>query len=97
MHLHPQIQIPNAFPANKNSEKLAKRGMSYIQILGIYTPRNVIVRECVKNLDLRVQGHPGELWVSKQRVQKVMSQRSAGLCPRCTHANAFPDGEIIQL
>ena len=25
-----------------------------------------------------------------QRVQKVMSQRSAGLCTRCTRANAFP-------
>jgi hypothetical protein len=22
-------------------------------------------RECVRNLDLRVQVHPGELWVSK--------------------------------
>ena len=62
----------------------------------------VLSRECVRNLDLRVQVHPGELWVSKQQVhivlvasksavQKVMSQRSAGLCARCTRANAFPD------
>ena len=47
-------------------------------------------RECVRNLDLRVQVHPGELWVSKQWVhivlqasksagaKGVMSQRSAG-------------------
>ena len=34
--------------------------------------------------------HPGELWVSKQRVQKVMSQRSVGSCTPCTRANAFP-------
>ena len=47
MHLHPQIQIPNAFPGIK-------------------------VRECVRNLDLRVQVHPGELWVSKQRVHIVL-------------------------
>jgi hypothetical protein len=26
------------------------------------------IRECVRNLDLRVQVHPGELWVSQQRV-----------------------------
>ena len=44
------------------------------------------VRECVRILDLWEQVHPGELWVSKQRVQKVMSQRSAGLCTRCTRA-----------
>ena len=25
-------------------------------------------RECVRNLDLQVQVHPGELWVSKQWV-----------------------------
>ena len=24
-----------------------------------------VIRECVRNLDLRVQVHPGELWVSK--------------------------------
>ena len=50
-----------------------------------------IGRKCVRNLDLRVQVHPEELWVSKQRVQKVMSQRSAGSCTRCTRSNAFPD------
>ena len=29
-------------------------------------------RECVRILDLRVQVHPGELWVSKQRVHIVL-------------------------
>ena len=29
-------------------------------------------RECVRNLDLRVRVHPGELWVSKQRVYIVL-------------------------
>ena len=54
------------------------------------------LKECVRILDLRVQVHPGELWVSKQRVQKVMSQRSAGSCTRCNPANAFPDkGPIL--
>ena len=28
--------------------------------------------------------------LQNQRVQKVMSQRSAGLCTRCTRSNAFP-------
>ena len=36
-------------------------------------------RECVKILDLRVQVHPGELWVSKQRVHIVLeASKSAG-------------------
>ena len=29
-------------------------------------------KECVRNLDLRVQVHPGEIWVSKQRVHIVL-------------------------
>ena len=39
---------------------------------------------------------PQNQWVhivlkpQNQRVQKVMSQRSAGSCTRCTRANAFP-------
>jgi hypothetical protein len=38
-----------------------------------------ITRECVRNLDLRVQVHPGELWVSKQRVHIVLeASKSAG-------------------
>ena len=36
-------------------------------------------RECVRNLDLRVQVHPEELWVSKQRVHIVLeASKSAG-------------------
>ena len=36
-------------------------------------------RECVRNLDLRVQVHPGELWVSKKRVHIVLeASKSAG-------------------
>ena len=36
-------------------------------------------RECVRNLDLRVQVHPGVLWVSKQRVHIVLeASKSAG-------------------
>jgi hypothetical protein len=36
-------------------------------------------RECVRNLDLRVQVHPGELWVSKQLVYIVLeASKSAG-------------------
>ena len=38
------------------------------------------IRECVRNLDLRVQVHPGELWISKQRVHIVLleASKSAG-------------------
>ena len=36
-------------------------------------------RECVRNLDLRVQVYPGELWVSKQWVRIVLeASKSAG-------------------
>ena len=36
-------------------------------------------RECVRNLDLRVQVHPGELWISKHRVHIVLeASKSAG-------------------
>ena len=39
----------------------------------------VEVRECVRNLDLRVKVHPGKLWVSKQRVHIVLeASKSAG-------------------
>ena len=40
----------------------------------------------VRNLDLRVQVHPGELWVSKQRVlialEASKSVGAKGLCPK---------------
>ena len=36
-------------------------------------------RECVRNVDLRVQVHPGELLVSKQQVHIVLeASKSAG-------------------
>ena len=36
-------------------------------------------RECVRNLDLRVQMHPGELWVSKQQKYIILeASKSAG-------------------
>ena len=36
-------------------------------------------RECVRNLDLRVQVHPGDFWISKQRVHIVLeASKSAG-------------------
>ena len=39
----------------------------------------IIHRECVRILDLRVQVHPGELLVSKQRVHIVLeASNSAG-------------------
>ena len=31
-----------------------------------------VSRECVRNLDLQVQVHPGELWVSIQQVHIVL-------------------------
>ena len=37
------------------------------------------IRECVRNLNLRVQVHPGELWFSKQQVHIVLeASKSAG-------------------
>ena len=38
-------------------------------------------RECVRNLDLRVHVHPGELWVSKQLVHIVL-EASKGDVPK---------------
>ena len=36
-------------------------------------------RECVRNLDMQVQVHPGELWVSKQQVHlKIEASKSVG-------------------
>ena len=44
-----------------------------------YPMSSRVCRECVRNLDLRVQVHPGELWVSKQRVHIVLeASKSAG-------------------
>ena len=35
-------------------------------------------RECVRNLDLQVQVHPGELWFSKQRVYIILEASKSG-------------------
>ena len=35
-------------------------------------------KECVRILDLRVQVHPGELWISKQRVHIVLEASKTG-------------------
>ena len=44
-------------------------------VVGIICPPvGIGFRECVRNLDLRVQVHPGELWVSKQWVH-IMAVR----------------------
>ena len=43
-----------------------------------YLPNIAKERECVRNWDLRVQVHPGELW-AKQRVHIVLeASKSAG-------------------
>ena len=48
-------------------------------LLTNYLCNTQVLRECVRNLDLRVQVHPGELWVSKQRVHIVLEDsKSAG-------------------
>ena len=41
------------------------------------TDQKCIFRESVRNLDLRVQVHPGELWVSKQHVHIVLEASKA--------------------
>ena len=41
--------------------------------------KQYLTKEWVRNMDLRVQVHPGELWVSKQRVHIVLeASKSAG-------------------
>ena len=53
---------------------------------------SLYTRECVRNLDLRVQDHPGELWVSKQRVHIVLKygseEKGSSLC-RCSMLLGF--------
>ena len=51
----------------------------FLDFLNLYLLRLSKHRECVRNLDLRVQVHPGELWVTKQRVHIVLeASKSAG-------------------
>ena len=48
-------------------------------LISIQNNKHVDYRECVRNLDLRVQVHPEELWISKQRVHIVLeASKSAG-------------------
>ena len=55
----------------RKQEKLARVSLAKMSLWPI--------RECVRNLDLRVQVHPGELWVSKQQVHIVLqASKSAG-------------------
>ena len=59
----------------KNVEEILTRDWSPKFETGL----NIICRECVRNLDLRLQVHPGVLWVSKQRVHIVLeASKSAG-------------------
>ena len=44
-----------------------------------------VAREWVRNLDLRVQVHPGEFWVSKQRVHIVLEASKSAGAPALTH------------
>ena len=44
-------------------------------------------RECIRNLDMRVQVHPGDIWVSKQGVhisstRSLKISRCKGWCPK---------------
>ena len=59
-----------------HSDKATKISQFHLSQLGcIYG----CIKECVRILDLRVQVHPGELWVSKQRVHIVLeASKSAG-------------------
>ena len=57
----------------------------YFNLLHINEPvtGQSLYRECVRNLDLRVQVHPGELWVSKQRVVHIVLEASKSAGAKC--------------
>ena len=56
-----------------------KKESKNVKVKNMVKKPNRLCRECVRNLDLRVQVHPGELWVSKQRVHIVLeASKSAG-------------------
>ena len=71
-------QLPGELfsPSGKSKEITKSRGA----IERCTSPKKMILyRECVRHLDLRVQVHPGELWISKQRVHIVLeASKSAG-------------------
>ena len=54
-------------------------GLTFYRSTEIHTVPQYTLRECVRILDLRVQVHPRELWVSKQQVHIVLeASKSAG-------------------
>ena len=81
-----ELDLPTYLPKNLMSfvnaplhESGLVRALLEMQVLfggGLYLRKygncDLISRECVRNLDLRVQVHPRELWVSKQRVHIVL-------------------------
>ena len=85
---------------------MTKTASSFVKYLSTFTQKSyfkISFRDCVRNLDLRVQVHPGELLVSKSvGAHSTRSLKISGCkrwCPKdlqvsctlCTHANAFPD------
>ena len=58
----------NSNPNDKDDKIEGKKR----EIIASFDSFNTPYRECVRNLDLRVQVHPGELWVSKQWVHIVL-------------------------
>ena len=55
--------------------------LDYFSVENLYLKPKIkgCVRKCVRNLDLRVQVHPGELWFSKQWVHIVLeASKSVG-------------------
>ena len=61
------VTIPKVYKATQSKNKRT------------LVPNKAMYRECVIILDLRVQVHPGELWVSKKRVHIVLeASKSAG-------------------
>ena len=59
---------------------LVKSKVEISQNFVVFSEYMNLIRECVRNLDLRVQVHPGELWFSKQRVHIVLeASKSVGV------------------
>ena len=52
--------------------KTVLHAMVKVSLTPFFSWTHTLCRECVRNLDLRVQVHPGEFWVSKQLVLIVL-------------------------
>ena len=66
----------NRDPLKTQTLQIVQKSLKHMFYSGLVL---VYYRECVRNLDLRVQVHPGELWVSKKRVHIVLeASKSAG-------------------